>query len=565
MGARTQADMSVVGPLCRGKMTAQPTVLQPLSLAARQGLDAARALGQAGRLREAEASYRSVLAREPGVVQAAVALARLLTASGRAAETEALLSPFLQSPAPWPEALSARAAARKACGRRADALADYVLAARLSPKSGVAAHNAASNLGDAGRDREAAAECERAFALGLDAPETWLVYGRALQGLCRFDEAEQALRQAVQRRPAYAEATRDLCQLLWMRSGQAALALAPMDAALGVAPPQDRAALAAVKIRLLHHMSGEDAALAFAETALAQAPEDPRLALETAALLLAHDPERSRDLCARVVDRNPVEPAARQALAHALLALGEADQAASLAQSLLAERPFDQEAAAALATAWRLAGDPRYRELWDYEALVGVYTLDTPAGWSSLWAYLEELRCALNDLHRLSAHPIEQSLRGGAQTPQNLRASENPVISAFFQAIEGPLAAYRQSVGQGSDLFRARNRGDHHVVGAWSARLQPHGFHVDHIHPQGWISSACYIEVPAAVSEGEDHAGWLRFGAPPIPTRPMLAAEHYVRPEPGHLALFPSYMWHGTVPFGGDRPRMTIAFDIAPD
>jgi len=45
----------------------------------------------------------------------------------------------------------------------------------------------------------------------------------------------------------------------------------------------------------------------------------------------------------------------------------------------------------------------------------------------------------------------------------------------------------------------------------------------------------------------------------------MLAAEHYVRPEPGHLALFPSYMWHGTVPFGGDRPRMTIAFDIAPD
>ena len=120
-------------------------------------------------------------------------------------------------------------------------------------------------------------------------------------------------------------------------------------------------------------------------------------------------------------------------------------------------------------------------------------------------------------------------------------------------------------MGQGPDLFRARNRGGHHVVGAWSARLQPHGFHVDHIHPQGWISAVCYIEVPAAVSEGEDHAGWLRFGAPPSPTRPSLAAEHYVRPEPGRLAFFPSYMWHGTVPFGGDQPRMTIAFDIAPD
>lgn len=546
-------------------MTAQPATPPPLSPASRQGLDAARALGRAGRLAEAEAGYRSILAREPGGVQAAVGLARLLTATGRAAEATALLDPFLKNPAPWPEALSARAAARKACGRKAEALADYALAARLNPKSGVAAHNVASGLGDAGRDREAAGECERAFALGLDAPETWLVYGRALQGLCRFDEAEQAFAQALRRRPTYVEAVRDLGQLLWMRSGQAELALAPIEAALAAAPPPLRPALAAVKIRLLHHISGEDAALAFAQTALAQAPEDARLALETAALLLAHDPGRSRALCAQVVARNPAEPSARQALAHAWLALGEAEQAAGIAQTLLAERPFDQEAAAALATAWRLAGDPRYRELWDYEALVGVYTLDTPAGWASLSAYLEDLRGALNGLHQLSSHPIEQSLRGGAQTPQNLRASENPVISAFFQAIEGPLAAYRQAVGQGPDLFRARNHGGHHVVGAWSARLQPHGFHVDHIHPQGWISSACYIEVPAAVSEGEDHAGWLRFGAPPIPTRPQLAAEHYVRPEPGRLALFPSYMWHGTVPFGGDRPRMTIAFDIAPD
>ena len=45
---------------------------------------------------------------------------------------------------------------------------------------------------------------------------------------------------------------------------------------------------------------------------------------------------------------------------------------------------------------------------------------------------------------------------------------------------------------------------------------------------------------------------------------PPLGAEHYVRPEPGLLALFPSYMWHGTVPFGGEEPRLTIAFDIVP-
>jgi hypothetical protein len=30
------------------------------------------------------------------------------------------------------------------------------------------------------------------------------------------------------------------------------------------------------------------------------------------------------------------------------------------------------------------------------------------------------------------------------------------------------------------------------------------------------------------------------------------------------LALFPSYMWHGTVPFTQGAERLTIAFDLVP-
>jgi hypothetical protein len=43
-----------------------------------------------------------------------------------------------------------------------------------------------------------------------------------------------------------------------------------------------------------------------------------------------------------------------------------------------------------------------------------------------------------------------------------------------------------------------------------------------------------------------------------------MAAEHFVKPKPGRLVLFPSYMWHGTVPFTTDEARMTIAFDAVP-
>jgi len=37
-----------------------------------------------------------------------------------------------------------------------------------------------------------------------------------------------------------------------------------------------------------------------------------------------------------------------------------------------------------------------------------------------------------------------------------------------------------------------------------------------------------------------------------------------VKPAVGKLVLFPSYFWHGTVPFASDTNRLTIAFDITP-
>jgi hypothetical protein len=44
-----------------------------------------------------------------------------------------------------------------------------------------------------------------------------------------------------------------------------------------------------------------------------------------------------------------------------------------------------------------------------------------------------------------------------------------------------------------------------------------------------------------------------------------LHAQRVVRPEPGKLVLFPSYFWHGTVPFHSEKTRLTVAFDVVPE
>lgn len=65
-------------------------------------------------------------------------------------------------------------------------------------------------------------------------------------------------------------------------------------------------------------------------------------------------------------------------------------------------------------------------------------------------------------------------------------------------------------------------------------------------------------------SDEATREGWLQFGQPLEELGLGLPPRRVVRPQPGHLALFPSYMWHGTVPFHEGEPRMTIAFDVQP-
>ena len=95
---------------------------------------------------------------------------------------------------------------------------------------------------------------------------------------------------------------------------------------------------------------------------------------------------------------------------------------------------------------------------------------------------------------------------------------------------------------------------------AWSVKLTPGGHHSDHVHPQGILSSACHLAIGGVNTSKSD--GWLRFGKPGLTLPQELEAEYYVKPEPGVLVLFPSYMWHAVDTFTEGNERLTIAMDV---
>ena len=63
----------------------------------------------------------------------------------------------------------------------------------------------------------------------------------------------------------------------------------------------------------------------------------------------------------------------------------------------------------------------------------------------------------------------------------------------------------------------------------------------------------------------QSEEGVLSFAEPGLMTSPRLPAQYTLRPQPGMLVLFPSYFWHGTLPFHSEQPRLTVAFDVVPE
>jgi len=423
-----------------------------------------------------------------------------------------------------------------------------------NPQDRVGWHNLAAAEGDLGHAAEAESAARRALALGIPAPETRLVLARALQDLNRLDEAERVFEEALALRPNYPEAHRDLAQLRWMRSGRRETALRALDATLARLPHEIHLHL--TRSVALEFMGELSEAFASAQAGLARQPDDVQL-LRQASHLCAELREGARAVAfaQRAAGAAPGVPAVQITLCEALLASGAIVQAESVAARLCATEPLDQHAIALRATAWRLLGDARYAALYDYAQLTYAETIDTP---------LEELAADLQGLHRYSAHPFQQSVRGGGQLPLNAKEMARPSIRALFQRFHDVVLRHLARVGSGADPFRSRNTGRFAQAGAWSVRLSSGGYHTDHVHQRGWLSSAFYVAVPPVMQPEATRAGWLRLGRPGITTEPRLAPDFHVKPEPGKLVLFPSYMWHGVEPFESDRARLTVAFDALP-
>jgi len=105
-------------------------------------------------------------------------------------------------------------------------------------------------------------------------------------------------------------------------------------------------------------------------------------------------------------------------------------------------------------------------------------------------------------------------------------------------------------------------------IDLWAVKQINSSKMLPHIHIDGWLSASYYVDVPRIVDDpAAGEAGWIKFGTPRIDIK--LTREpinRTIKPEPGLMVTFPSYLWHDTVPLPAENreQRLVLAFDWQP-
>ncbi len=499
---------------------------------------------------DAAEHFGKAFALEPKQFDHAVDQAIALSNADRNEEALRVLGKIEKKGMKFAHYCSTRANAERGAGHLAKAAKWYDRALKIEPdrpKALVGRANVALERGES----SALKRFDKALTVDPGNPHIWLGKAQALDVEGDREGALTVMRQIVEQAPGFTDGLRYLAQLRHA-SGEEDFASHYAEAARRT--PQDPN-IPDGWCKTLAALDFNAEAMEVAAQAREASPAGDYFALLEAVYGGASgDHDRAEDIFAdlkwRSNDRSLHEARHR-------IRRQEFDHAERLLDAVLTEQSGDIGAWSLRDMLWRLTDDERAAWLHGQEGLVQLLPL---AGRSRV---IDDAIAALRELHENAPMPLGQSLRGGTQTRGTLFHRAESVLGDLHRAIRATLEDYRKSLPPIDDahpLLRHRDA-PWRLAGSWSVRLTGGGdHHAAHIHPEGIVSSALYLIVPEA-AQGPDQQGWLEIGRPPKDLGLDLPPLHSLMPQSGHLALFPSTLYHGTTPFEADE-RMSVAFDV---
>jgi predicted O-linked N-acetylglucosamine transferase (SPINDLY family) len=189
---------------------------------------------QVGRLREAEAIYRQILAQQPDHAQALNMLGVLSAQTNRLRDALELIQRSIAL-VPTAEAYNNLGNVLRFMGRLDESLRAYETSLQLSPNDAKAHTNLGTVLNQLGRHEQAIAAVRAALKIEPTLVAAHSMLGNSLQELGRFEEARSAYESAIVIDPSFAEGHSNLGNVL-ANLGQLDDAVAAHQRAIRIKP-----------------------------------------------------------------------------------------------------------------------------------------------------------------------------------------------------------------------------------------------------------------------------------------------------------------------------------------
>ncbi len=172
-----------------------------------------------------------------------------------------------------------------------------------------------------------------------------------------------------------------------------------------------------------------------------------------------------------------------------------------------------------------------------------------------------DLSKALNKLNFVW-QPTSKSTKGGYHTAGNLFDKSDSVILELEKLIKININIFRDKFKSSDDFF-IKKWPKKTVIEGWHVKLVKKGFQNSHIHPSGWLSGCFYVKIPKKLKKNEGAIKFTLSGYD-YPYDKSLPNFIYT-PKMFDIVLFPSSLFHETIPFDNKDERHVIAFDIMPN
>ncbi len=159
--------------------------------------------------------------------------------------------------------------------------------------------------------------------------------------------------------------------------------------------------------------------------------------------------------------------------------------------------------------------------------------------------------------------PLKRTTHGGFQSPNHINLFDNSSekISYLKSIILNELDSYYLKFEKKSCSYIQKWPCDKKLK-AWHVILKKQGYQSAHIHPAGWLSGVIYLKVVPSLGKDE---GAIEFSLNGPNYSNLNSPQLIHQPEAGDMVLFPSSLYHRTIPFSTNTDRIVIAFDLVPD